>query len=309
MVEKTRIRISKIPAGICFLVILLLGTLEAGETSYDYELDAYYSNVSAFIQIGDENVTDASHLKEYQIYEDLFLHTFNPNIFLIEFAIHPLPLMGIGYRKHHEAQYEKSYIKELNLNPVQTITTGFEEPYSLSFFVGRMMTFKRTDSDHIGKNRAYIGYLVSVGDYTIKDNRAIYDKWVNAEVKLKGTKEMDEHSLDWSFRFGGRFHDNTNFTNSLYLGARRSRIDFEHPLMSWIYNSAFDVMIASPADELNLMQFRMVIEKKWPIDKVNKITFGLGVGYEYDANSKYRGELVDEGVTNHKLIIRPNITF
>jgi hypothetical protein len=294
---------------IALAIVSLALWLQAEDVSYDYELDAYYSNVSAFFKVGDQNVTDATSYTEFQIYEELFLNTFKPNIFLIEFAVHPVPIAGLVYRKHNEERYEKAYIKELNVNPIQALTTGFEEPYSLSFFFGRMMTFKKEGVDHIGENRAYIGYLLTVGDYSIKDNRAIYDKWFNAEAKLKGTRNINKHNLDWSFRVGGRFHDNPDFTDSIYIGARRSRIDFEHSLMSWLYNSAFDVMIASEADRLELMQFRTVVEKKWPIDKVNKVSFGLGVGYEFDSNRKYSGELRDEGVINHKLIIRPNITF
>jgi hypothetical protein len=66
---------------------------------YDYELDAYYSNVSAFIDLDkDNNITDATHYTEAQIYTDLILNTFNPNIFLLEASVHPMGIGGLYFR-------------------------------------------------------------------------------------------------------------------------------------------------------------------------------------------------------------------
>ena len=65
------------------ILILLTSLLFGKDVSYDYELDAYYSNVSLFFEIGDDKVVDATEYTESEIYNTLFLNTFNPNIFLI----------------------------------------------------------------------------------------------------------------------------------------------------------------------------------------------------------------------------------
>ncbi|MEA2091697.1 MAG: hypothetical protein U9O83_04925, partial [Campylobacterota bacterium] len=136
---------------------------------YDYEIDAYYSNVSAFIDLDrDNNITDATNFTEAQIYTDLILKTFNPNIFLLEASVHPMSVGGLAFRNNYEELYDKSKIQDFNM--VKALTAGFEEPYALSFFVGRMMVFKNKENSRIGKNRAYVGYLVTIGDYSIKDN-------------------------------------------------------------------------------------------------------------------------------------------
>nr|WP_321266389.1 hypothetical protein [uncultured Sulfurimonas sp.] len=275
---------------------------------YDYELDAYYSNMSAFIDLDrDNNITDATNFSETKIYTNLILNTLNPNIFLLELSVHPMGVGGLYFRQNYEDMYEKSKIEDFNL--VKAVTAGFEEPYFLSFFVGRMMVFKNQEDDYIGKNRAYIGYLVTVGDYSIKDNLAHYDKWYNFEFKLKGTRNKDDRDLDWSFRVGTRIHQNTDFSNSIFVGARRSSIDYKKKDFSFFHNNAFSFMLAVNAKTFEFSDAEIMLEKKWPLSWSQKMSFGLGLGYLYNSGQKYSGALEDEGVDNHQLILRPNFKW
>lgn len=275
---------------------------------FDYELDAYYSNVSAFIDLdSDHNITDASALSETQIYTDLILNSFSPNIFLLEAAVNPMPIAGIYVRDKYESDYHRSNMN--NINMVKAVTAGFEESYSVSFFLGRMMVFKNKDSKRVGKNRAYMGYLVSVGGSSIKDNMIHENNWVNLEFKLKGTREIKESDLDWSFRIGTMIHENTDFVNSIYIGARRSSVDFKKDVWSIIYNSAFSTMLAVSAKTYRLSEGEMILEKKWPLIWTQKASFGLALGYLYSSGEKYSGALKDEGIDNHQLIFRPNFKW
>ncbi|MCD6432447.1 MAG: hypothetical protein J7L21_00255 [Sulfurimonas sp.] len=275
---------------------------------YDYELDVYYTNVSAFIDLDrDTEIVDASHYSEVEIYSDLLLNFFVPNIFLVEASVHPMGIAGLHFREYNEDMYERSKIEEFNW--VKALTAGFEEPYSLSFFVGRMVVFKNVEDEHIGKNRAFIGTLVNIGDYTIKDNQAHYDKWVNLEFKLKGTREKKDRDLDWSFRTGFRTHENRDFADTIYIGARRSSIDYKKSEWSFMHNSAFSAMVEVSLESFELTDAEFMLEKKWPLNWSEKMSFGLGVGYLYIGAGKYRGELKDEGIDNHQLILRPNLKW
>jgi len=275
---------------------------------FDYEVDAYYSNLIMFIDLDrDNNVTDALHYSEEDIYEDLVLNTFNPNILSLEMSIHPMSLFGLYFRDHHEEIYEKSKRNDLNL--VKVITAGFEEPYSFSFFLGRMMVFKNEKDSHIGRNRAYTGFRLGVGDYSIKDNVAHYDKWYNVEFMIKGTRNTDERDLDWSFRAGTKIHQNPYFSNSIYVGAKRSSIDYKKNDYSFIYNTAFSTMLGINADTLKLAEAELIVEKKWPLSLSHKISFGLSLGYLYNTGEKYKGELKEEGIDRHQLILRPNFKW
>jgi len=292
---------------ILFIVLLIFSLHAEDLVEYDYELDLYYSNVSAFIDLDrDANITDGSHKSEYELYSTLLKKTFEPNIFLLEASIHPMSIAGLYFRHNHEDLYEKATIQDFNI--VKALTAGYEEPYSFSFFLGRMLVFKKKDGSHIGKNRAYIGYLVTIGDLSIKENLKHKDKWVNMEFKLKGTKDQEDRYLDWSFRVGAKIHDNKDFANTLYFGARRSSIDYKKPIASFRYNSAFSTMIGFTTDTLELTQFELLLEKKFPTG-YGKLTFGLGLGYLYYSGAKYRGALKEEGIDNHQILLRPNLKW
>ena len=275
---------------------------------YDYELDAYYSNVSAYIDLDKNNkIEDGTSYTETQIYSDLIANSLSPNIFLVEASVHPMGIAGLYFRQNNEDMYDRSKIQGFNW--IKPLTAGYEEPYALSFFVGRMLVFKNKDQDHIGKNRAFVGTLVTIGDYTIKDNRAYYDKWGLIEFKLKGTRDKKDRDLDWSFRVGAHVHDNNDFADNIYIGARRSSIDYRRSGWSFIHNTAFSLMLAVSADKFTFTDAEITVEKKWPISWAKKMSFGLAVGYLYAGDDKYRGDLRDEGIDNHQLIFRPNLTW
>jgi len=292
-----------------FIVVLFFNYVLAEDLiEYDYELDIYYSNVSAFIDLDSANeITDATNYSEVALYSELVSNTFNPNIFLVEAALHPMPIAGLYFRENHEDLYDRSKMQDFNL--IKAITAGFEEPYSLSFFFGRMMIFHNKKGEHIGKNRAYMGYLITIGDYSIKDNVAHWDRWANIEFKLKGTREKKNSDLDWSFRVGSKIHENPYFVNTIFIGARRSSTDYKKSVFSFVYNSAFSSMLEVSADTLHLTGAEMMLEKKFPLSWGEKMAFGLGIGYLYNSGAKYKGGLKDEGIDNHQLIFRPNLKF
>ena len=289
-----------------FLIASLLSAEALVE--YDYELDAYYSNVSAFIDLDpDQEITNAIEMSERDIYTSLFFNTFSPNIVLFEASLNPMGIFGLYFRANNEDLYTKSNIQNTNL--VKAITAGFEEPYAFSFFVGRMMIFQNTPEDRIGKNRAYMGYLISVGDSSIKDNQAYTNRWINIEYKLKGTRIKNDVDLDWSFRIGAKINGNRDFANTLYIGARRSSINYKKSVWSLVENSAFSTMLSVSTETFKFTEGEMMVEKKWPLSWTQKMSFGLGLGYLYHSKEKYRGVLREDGIDNHQLIFRPNLKW
>jgi len=286
---------------------LLLCSALFGEklVEYDYETDIYYSNVSAYIDLDTANkLQDASKKSEMQIYKELIKNTFHPNIFLTEFAIHPMPLFGL-YLKSQQRNFYNS-VESDSFNPIRSITAGFEEPYSLSFFFGRMMVFSKEENVS-AKNRAFIGYLFTVGNYTIKDNTAYNNNWLRMEFKLKGTRRKKKHDLDWSFRVGTQLNHDKNFANTLYIGARRSKIKYADNYYSFFNNGAFNSLLEVNYD-FELTKAEFVIEKILPI-RIKKIALKLAVGYVYDSSKRYNGALRDTDIVNHQLVIRPNMKF
>lgn len=302
----------KFVLGAFLTVFFLNATLLAQElVEFDYELDAYYTNVSAFIDLDKDNeITNATKQSEMEIYSNLMANTLKPNIFLMEASAYPMSIFGLYFRTNNEDLYTKARLQDFSL--VKALTAGFEEPYAFSFFVGRMVVFKNAESfenERVGKNRAYIGYLVSVGDRTIVNNLLYYNRWVNFEYKLKGTREQANRDLDWSFRVGYKANANEDFVDTVYVGARRSSTDYKKSPWLLQYNSAFNVMLESSAKGFYLTSAEMTVEKKFPISWSQKVSAGIEVGYLYTSNEKYSGVLREDGVDNHQLILRPNLKF
>lgn len=293
------------------LFFLLLPLICFGDdlVSFDYELDLYYSNVSAFINLDrDKNITDGTDLSEKEIYKGLLKNSIYPNIFLTELAFHPMAWSGMWYRKHHSEAYKRASYKDINI--IKLLTAGWEEPYSISFFIGRMLVFKRKNATHIGKNRAYMGLLLTLGNKTLVDNLQYRDKWYCVEYKLKGTRELEDKDLDWSFRIGYRHHNNTNIANTLYIGARRSSVDFLKSIWSLRYNSAFDTLLEVDEKHFLLTKAQVILEKKWPFTSYgHNYAFGLGVGYLYYGKKRYSEALRKEGYEKHQIIFRPNLKW
>ncbi len=296
---------------IIFLLLFIYSVIFGKElVEFDYELDAYYSNVSAFIDLDTKEETEnALNKTEEEIYRDLATNILNPNVFLIEAAVFPMPVTGLFIRSEYDDFYNKAQLSPTT-NLVKSITAGFEEPYSLSFFIGRMLVFKKRAKNRVGKNRAYLGFLISVSDKSIKDNIAYDNYSFNVEYKLKGTRDKQTSDLDWSFRIGYKQNSNYNFVDTLYLGARRSSSDFTKDVWSVIYNSAFNALLEVDKGNFNFTKAEFTIEKKFPLQKgKTKMVLGIVMGYIYNSNSRYRGTLRTNGVENHQFVFRPNLKF
>lgn len=282
-------------------------TVKEVPISFDYELDAYYTNASIYIPLTNQAIKDVGETGEFEIYRTLALQSFSPRFFLIEASINPLPVLGLYLKREQRDFYDDFDIGD-DLNLIQAITEGFEEPYALSFFLGNVVRFSSPGEVEKTKNKGYTGFLLSVGDQHIKDNVAIDDNWYEFEWKLKGDKRLRNKNLSWSFRLGSKIHDNKEITDVYYLGFRRSHFNKSKNDFSIFKNSGIDYKIEFDKDNGDLVAQQIFIDKKWPFKKSDG-AFSLGIGLLQDVR-KYSGSLEspnDDSDTS--LIIRPSFTF
>ena len=68
-------------------------------------------------------------------------------------------------------------------------------------------------------------------------------------------------------------------------------------------------MVAVDSKEFKLTEAEFVIEKTFPLSWSKKMSFGIGIGYLYYSDNKYNGELKEDGIDNHQLILRPNFKW
>lgn len=272
-----------------------------------HEWDAYYSSVGLYIPISDEPFPDGGRLSEADVYRQLFERSYRPNVVALEASVYPMPILGVWLRRNHPGFHDSATLAG-DLNVIQTLTAGFQEPWAVSAFFGSQMKFTRPEETERGANRGHVGYLVSAGTKHIKNNVLVDDDWFELEGKMKGERIFNEDRLSWSFRAGARFNRNHDIANTVYLGSRRSNLDFKSSFLSFLDNSRIDVFSEFATDRPLLLRQEIILGKKYPIAS-HRVAWELDFGVIYERASKYTGALAPLAKTSFTLVFRPNIVF
>lgn len=296
----------------CFNSLLILAAssyslTSQAESTIEFEWDAYYSNVGYYVPLTDSPIPVVDDDDESKIYDRLLSSAFSmPRFMLIEVSVNPLPMLGAYMKDQHNTAYEKSRIRG-NVNLIQAITEGFEEPYAASLFFGSVMRFAKPDEEFKTKNRGYVGYVLSFGDKHIINNTYVNDKWYELEWKTKGDQDYKNKTLSWSLRIGAKIHAHADITDVIYFGLRRNHFDAKSDETSWFHNADIDYKIELNKNNYDLVQQSLFINKKWPAPFSNKSAFEFGVGFILDKN-KYQGTLKTQS-DDFRLILRPSFRF
>lgn len=292
--------------------------LRAGEgpekkTTVEIELDPYYSAIGVYNSLTGKPIPHLEVGSELEIYKELITKFYKPRSLIIEASLNPLPYAGTLV-KRHQAGFYKDMQWASNLNVVQAVTAGFEEPWALSLFLGNVVSFDTINRSLQGKRNGYSGLLIDVGNYHIKDNVLVHDNWVQMEGKLKGEQILTDRSLRWSFRGGAKFHANRHIADSFFIGFRRSRTDFKEKGGSfWLNNSGFEYVSDFSQRKMEPIRHYLVADKKFPFKK-SRAAFTLGLGFVWTADKKYSGPLSNsaagiEPPNSFQFILRPNLEF
>ncbi|MCS6985378.1 MAG: hypothetical protein NZM25_09685 [Leptospiraceae bacterium] len=289
------------------LLNLSISPEEKDYISFDFGLDPYYSSAGIIFSFWGEPIPILEETPEKELYTYLLRRSFLPSYLLLEASVYPLPLAGVAVRQQSPEIYAQANITD-SFNLVKTVTAGFEEPYSVSLFLGNLAIFRKTGEQPKARNLGYMGYLFSYGNFHIKDNVLIDDHWFEVEWKMKGER-IFEHSLhNWSFRVGTKVHSHPHIADVIYLSLRRNRIDFLASLWSFFENSGIEYIFDLSIQEMAWMRHFFLAEKNFPYKE--PFVFILGLGFNYEANRKYTGPLADRrGTQNFQVLIRPNVRF
>jgi hypothetical protein len=280
---------------------------ERASTEFVLDLDAYYSSLGLYIPLTSTPIPNIVEADEFKVYKDLFLNSLAPRFVVLEAAVFPMPVAGVYLKKNHQSFYNDATISN-DLNVIESITAGFQEPYAFSLFFGNVINFITPDEKRKGTNKGYMGYLVSYATDHIKNNKLIHDNSFEVEWKMKGDRIFKDDKLSWSFRIGSKVHDHPNITNVAYLGLRRSNLDFNSPALSWIKNSSFDIRLDFSMKDSRLIRQEYVFGKKYPLKKPH-MALKFDVGMIWESNGKYTGALRDSDFHNFTLVFRPNLQF
>jgi len=279
---------------------------QIGKSEIELELDAYYAPLDFYQPLTSSPIPYLGEESELEIYKKLLLSPM-PRFIVFELSVNPMPCLGVFVKKQFPDFYDKLSIRN-DFNIVNSVCAGFEEPYAFSVFLGNVISFAPKDKSN-ATGKGFIGILFSCGNYHIKDNEIISDKWLESEIKIKGDREKKDQKISWSFRTGAKFHDNAYIKDVLYFSVRRDRTDYSASELSIFKNSNFEYIFDIDTKNGNFIRHYFLAGKKFPM-KNKKIVFTFGAGFLWEGSDKYTGRLKrTEETHNFQILIRPNIEF
>jgi len=278
-----------------------------GKAELEFEFGMYYTCLSYYQSLTEKTIPYVSEKNELLIYKNLFTESLVPKFLLIEVSVYPFPNLGVFIKRDYRQLYDSANISK-NFNLVKSICVGFEEPYALSIFLGNVLSFRPEGSKEY-EGKGYMGFLVSAGNYHIKDNELIEDRWVEMEWKIKGNRVEPKGKMGWSFRIGGRSHGNSYIKDVFYFSIYRDRTDFSFERFSLLKNSSVEYIMDIDRDTYKVMRHLFMIGGKIPVRKP-KIALELKLGFVWEGSEKYTGPLERTAKSEaFQILLRPNIKF
>jgi hypothetical protein len=227
---------------------------------------------------------------------------------VLEASVYPMPLLGTYLKDDQPLTYKRGQIGNSSVNFIDSATAGFQEPWAISAFFGNIAKIVRQGEDRVGSNVGYTGYLISAGTKHIKDNIFIDDHWLELEWKIKGKVDYPDERLSWSFRVGGKLHDNPNIVDEIYVNIFRNNLNVHLPFISWINNSSLDMKVYFSETNARLLRQEYVVGKKYP--KVGwKYTPTFDIGVVWSSAEEYSGILRTSNLDKVTLVLRPSVEF
>ena len=272
------------------------------------EFDPYYTDVGINIPLTEKPIPTIRSTSESVIYSELIQGSLIPRYMLLEASVYPMPLLGTYLKASQPHFYAQGRVAQTGVNVLESATAGFQEPWAVSAFFGNIAKIVRPGERRIGSNVGYTGYLVSAGAKHIKSNEMIDDHWLELEWKIKGNVDYPDEKLGWSFRVGGKLHDNKYITDVIYVSVFRSNLNAHFPFLSWISNSTLEVKLHFSEATTHLVRQEYVVGKKYP--KLGQsYTPTLDVGVVWSSPEEYSGLLRTTDVNTLTLVFRPSVQF
>jgi hypothetical protein len=244
---------------------------------------------------------------EAVIYRELIKGSFVPRYMLLEASVYPMPLLGTHLKQQSPDVFDRGRIND-NINMIESLTAGFQEPWAISAFFGNVAKLKHPKDKRQGNSYGYTGYLFSAGAKHIKNNTLVDDEWCELEWKIKGKLDYSDEKLSWSFRIGGKFNRNHDVNNVTYIALHRSNTDNYSPYLAWLENSNLDFRLHFLQQGGKPVRSELIAGKKLPLPDYG-YSPTLSVGLIWTSPDEYSGVLKDTNLNKLTLVIRPSIEF
>ena len=278
--------------------------------SYDTfnRLTPYYSSVGMVFNLTKQPSLQIGKSEEFDVYKNLLFRSLVPEWATFEFSVYPMPLLGVGLKSNYSSIYDKLELSDTN-NLVESVTAGFEEPYSLTLLLNNVTSYNANETSD-APNVGFMGYLISGGTHHIQRNELIRDNWYEFVWKVKGKFSTGPKILSWTFELGAKNHAHSEITDTVFVGIKRDQINYDGPAWSFLENTGFELRYTAAQNDLATVDQRFLVTKYFPELSYKKMIFSLTVGVIHETEQKYSGNLSLNQRSNQTLfVIRPSVYF
>ena len=107
MLKKVSRHAAKTFRRIAPVLALTAATASLANTSFEVELDPYYSNAGLYIGLTDKPIPEITEDQETRVYHKMLSSiTTVPRFMLFELSVNPLPVLGVYTKKNHRDFYD-----------------------------------------------------------------------------------------------------------------------------------------------------------------------------------------------------------
>jgi hypothetical protein len=283
-------------------------TEQINEVEAGWEFDPYYSNFGINIPLTQKPIPTIRSTSESVIYNELTQGSLVPRFMVVEASVYPMPVLGTYLKEKQNDFYQRGQLGHSTVNYLESATAGFQEPWAISAFFGNIAKIVRPGEQRNGSNVGYTGYLLSMGTKHIKSNDLIDDQWLEIEWKIKGKVDYPDEKLDWSFRLGGKLHQNANISDVIYISLFRSNLNTHFSFLNWISNSTLDIKLHFSEANAHLVRQEYIVGKKYPRAGW-RVTPTLDLGVVWSSPEEYSGVLRTQTIDTVTLVFRPSVQF
>ncbi len=247
--------------------------------------------------------------KEMFFYGKIVRKSLLPKFFLVEFDYFPLTSFGVYYKKHQNESYQDFNLSnESDLNFIKLISSKYERPYSLSFFLGDIIPFFSYSKkrEKVQSGSSIVGHVFTLGRRTIFNLELKSDKWFQYGYKIKGTDISKKDKKKWSLELGFIKHENSLFYDSIVLNlvrdsaSRVSRSIAQNLKIEYFYHFAYNNRKSLNGIKKFTTFQKLVFGRNFPF---KKFIFGLDFGIKWEAFNNIEKE------SDLTFILAPNISW
>ncbi len=265
-------------------VHLRLGTRETGASIV---FGPYRVYESIYVELQPKRELIFWEQNELKLYGDLLIQSVKPEFLFVEFTEYPLSWISAAIKtKYPEFYTNFNLTPEFNL--LHSLGAGYQEPWSMSIFLGKLGTFwdLNENYDLIVAASGAAGLVATGGLYQIFDNYLVRSNWMRLEWKLKGEGKTRISSNYWDIKMGYRWYGITNLPNTITFSLSRLRTN--ESMFDWglMQNTSFNFEIQVPATGINndISRLYIAFGKVFPI---KMFLAGIKIGYGFEHRQLY----------------------